>query len=646
MLTTNILAIIAILKCLFFLTQGTATNKSLDKTLNRSNLDFFLLAQEWQCSKEKPCAVGCCSQFGSCGFGPEFCGQGCQGNCDAKADCGVHGSKFSCDSGCCGKDGFCGYTADFCGAGCQANCDAKPPVTQCGMYGNVTACPLNVCCSEWGWCGIGPGFCNEKCQNNCILKPPPTSCGSTMNRRLGYYESWAASRSCSPYPVSELPVADYTHLIFSFALVSSNYLLQPYNSVDVPMYFEFNGLKKNSKIKTMIAVGGWAHNDDYPEAFSRMAATPESRRTFIVSAIQFMRNYGFDGLDIDWEYPGADDRGGSPIDTPNYTKLLQELRAEFDNTPEKFLLSIAAPASFWYLRHFEVDQISKSVNWINVMTYDIHGTWDQGIESLGPYVNTHTNLTEVDDAIDLFIRAGAPPDKLNLGLGFYGRSFTLRDPSCTAPGCVFSGPSRAGSCSGSPGILNYKEIKDAIKRTGSQPVYYEQSASMVLTFDQDQWVGYDDERTLAQKVRYATNKCLGGAMVWAVDTDDMTTPGLMNAIRTSFPHPDVECDANRPCPNRECCSAWGKCGNNKSYCSAASGCQNNCVWKQGDVKICNSEGRWPDTLAGYTATIPCPGSTSGSLNRLCGINGWDQVQAVDGCSTSNELNNIISDCRR
>ncbi|KAK9760868.1 hypothetical protein K7432_014685 [Basidiobolus ranarum] len=463
-----------------------------------------------------------------------------------------------------------------------------------------------------------------------------------MQRRIGYYESWAVGRKCQTVGIDNIRTQDYTHLIYSFAKVSSTFDLSPYNPGDEAQYRAFNNLKTGIPLKTMIAVGGWAHNDDFPTAFSDMAATADRRAHFIQSAIQFLRTYGFDGLDIDWEYPGADDRGGTSVDTANYSSLMRELRAAFDQTPEKFLLSIAAPASFWYLRHFDVREITKSLDWINIMTYDIHGSWDANIESIGPYVNSHTNLTEVDAAIDLFLRAGASPDKLNLGLGFYGRSFTLKDSSCTAVGCEFSGPSRAGPCSGAPGILSYAEVASVIQRSGVQPIYHEGAASQILTYDGDQWIGYDDSRTLAQKIRYGVAKCLGGAMVWAIDLEDFSQPGgMLQAIRDSFPSNNV---GKVACPNNQCCSAWGKCGSSLSYCSVDHGCQNQCVFRPGAIPSCAQNGLWPESLIGSTARLPCPGQSQGSLIRECTANGWGAIQSIDNCAVSGEMAEGMTKC--
>lgn len=89
------------------------------------------------------------------------------------------------------------------------------------------------------------------------------------------------------------------------------------------------------------------------------------------------------------------------------------------------------------------------------MSYDLHGVWDRD-NPIGNHVLAHTNLTEIDLALDLFWRNNINPSKIVLGVGFYGRSFKLSNPSCWKPGCSFSGPGDRGPCTKAEGILSYK----------------------------------------------------------------------------------------------------------------------------------------------------------------------------------------------
>ncbi len=96
----------------------------------------------------------------------------------------------------------------------------------------------------------------------------------------------------------------YTHVIYSFASIDSSYRLEAWDGTfenEVPLYKEFNSVKqRHPGIKTMIAVGGWTHNDPGPmqKRFSEMAGSKTNRQTFAKSVVQFLRTYGFDGLDL------------------------------------------------------------------------------------------------------------------------------------------------------------------------------------------------------------------------------------------------------------------------------------------------------------------------------------------------------------
>ena len=230
-----------------------------------------------------------------------------------------------------------------------------------------------------------------------------------------------------------------------------------------------------------------------------------------------MRAHNFDGLDIDWEYPQADDRGGLLDDMENYVDLLSELKQAFDATPEKYTLTIAVPLSYWYLRHFDLEKIHPIVDFMNIMSYDIHGIWDANITDIGPHVYSHTNISEIRDALNIFFKNGVPPDNLVLGIGAYGRTYTLKDPSCHHFGCEFSGPGNAGKCTKAPGTLAYFEIKHLLETdTNARSVYDSQSLSMYV-YTGDQFISYDSLETLRKKKEFAKQFCMRGMMLWATD---------------------------------------------------------------------------------------------------------------------------------
>jgi chitinase len=120
------------------------------------------------------------------------------------------------------------------------------------------------------------------------------------------------------------------------------------------------------------------------------------------------------------------------------------------------------------------------------MAYDLHGVWDGNNPYTQAIVQSHTNLTEIDLAAQLLWRNNIDPSKVVLGMGFYGRSFTLSNPSCTAPGCPFSGGGSPGNCTGTSGILSYAEIESVISKYGLTPVLDKAAAAKYITWNSNQ----------------------------------------------------------------------------------------------------------------------------------------------------------------
>ncbi|ODM15752.1 hypothetical protein SI65_08986 [Aspergillus cristatus] len=396
---------------------------------------------------------------------------------------------------------------------------ARLNVTQDG-WSEADKCPLNVCCSEFGFCGTTEEFCGNK----TVTAPSCDGGSSSSKRTIGYYESWSLSRNCDRVYPEAIPIGSYTHLNFAFAFIDPlTFKVAPMNEGDPELYKRFTGLKSlYPDLQTWISIGGWSMNDaDQPTAttFSDLAASKSVQKKFFASLLSFMETYNFDGVDLDWEYPVAEERSGREEDFDNFTSLLQNLRDHLSSSGKKYGLTITIPTSYWYLRHFDIANMEKIVDWFNIMSYDLHGTWDNDNQWTGPYVRAHTNLTEINTSLELLWRNDINPEKVVLGLGFYGRSFTLQDPGCKKPGCIFSAGGNAGDCTGSVGTLSYAEIEKVIEN-GADMELDHKAAVKLVTWGGDQWVSYDDSETLKLKLDYANDHCLGGTMVWATSQDD------------------------------------------------------------------------------------------------------------------------------
>ncbi|QRW23671.1 chitinase [Rhizoctonia solani] len=460
----------------------------------------------------------------------------------------VYGDDYSCSAAkpcsngaCCGVSGYCGYGPTYCGTGCQSNCTAT---AECGQYAAVpgTKCPLNVCCSQYGF---SPEFCDvgQKCQSGCGQPSKPSGKGYSASQRvIGYFESWSGTRPCDQWDPTMISATQITHLNFAFALIDSSNHITPSAPSDVSLYKQAMSLKdSNPDLKIFISIGGWAFNDPGPtqKRFSTMASSSANRATFISSCIQFMKTYGFDGVDIDWEYPVDDLRGGVPADKANLNSLLKEFRAAIDSSGVAYGLTITTPSSYYYL---DTLTLPRFPNGFNHMTYDLHGVWDKDSKFLGPNVNSHSNLTEIDISMNLFWRNNVPSIKWLWDLGStVDRSSSLVLLAQNLGARLPAGQSRRMHRSSRRTLLLRYEIQAAINGTSgkrkraSANVVWDKTAAVKYAYWGDQWVSYDDGDTFKQKIDYANKLGLGGMLFDTGNYDAInalgSTVGVQNTTR-------------------------------------------------------------------------------------------------------------------
>lgn len=405
---------------------------------------------------------------------------------------------------------------------------------------DLNPCPLKTCCNIWGQCGITDDFCTitnsttgapgtaKNGTNGCI-----SNCGTEIVKddsppknfiTIGYFEAWNYDRDCLHMDVTDFDTSAYSHLHFAFAEISDSY------DVDISMVQEqFDKLKNLGSVHRVLSFGGWSFSteaDSFP--IFRQGVTDANRELFATNVANFIVDHDLEGVDFDWEYPGAPDIPGIPPgDEGDGDRYLEFLKLVRDKLPSEKTLAIAAPASFWYLKGFPIAKISKVVDYIVYMSYDLHGQWDYDNKYAilgcpeGDCLRSHVNLTETTSALSMITKAGVPSSKVIVGLASYGRSFKMTKAGCTGPMCRYEGPessAQPGRCTKTAGYISDAEINEILEEDDTAKTTYDKSSdSNILVYNSTQWVAYMDDDTRFSRTDYYESLNMGGTTDWAVD---------------------------------------------------------------------------------------------------------------------------------
>lgn len=369
--------------------------------------------------------------------------------------------------------------------------------------------------------------------------PTPTGLAPFL---VGYFFSGSIARG---YAVSMLPASRLDIIIYAFASISSQGRCSLLNSQEDQT--NFSALKelkqKNPPLKTQISVGGWAHS----ALFSDVALSAVTRTAFVSSCIQMMEQNGFDGIDLDWEYPVSGGLAGNhhtPHDKENFTALLAEFRNQLDaagvQKGQHFLLSIAAPAGSSEYHQLELEKISQSLDRIDLMAYGFATETSQTayfkepLYAPRPSTPARSALTRnADAAVKAYLTARVPPEKLLLGVAFYGQGWHVA--SSSAEGLYQAVDGLPIGTWGKDGVFSYQDLKDHFIPAFTR--FFEPSAQVPWLYSPARqiFISYEDPQSLDIKAGYVSGLHLGGMMFWEASFDD-TQHTLVNAIYDRF-HP-------------------------------------------------------------------------------------------------------------
>ncbi|KFX94292.1 hypothetical protein V490_04414 [Pseudogymnoascus sp. VKM F-3557] len=423
-------------------------------------------------------------------------------------------------------------------------------------FTNMNPCPLNTCCDVWGYCGTTTEFCTKSpadtgapgtakpntngCISNCGMDIINNSSPPASFIRVGYFEGWNGNRPCLTMDVSRINKAGLTHIHFAFATVTADFKVSVSDVQD-----QFTKFTKMTGVKKILSFGGWTFSTS-PSTFQlfRDATKPANRAKFAINTVEFLKANNLDGLDFDWEYPGAPDIPDIPAGTAeegaNYLAFLKLVQTILPSTAS---LSIALPASYWYLKQYPVAEMQKYVDYFIYMTYDYHGQWDAGhqysVEGCpgGNCLRSHVNKTETRNSLVMITKAGVPASKVLVGITSYGRSFRMSDSSCIGPMCTYTGDDKTsyayeGRCTKTGGYISNAEINEIISNHGTNSLvttaFDKGSDSNILIYgtkEKADWVAYMDDSTKSSRLSWIKGLNFGGATDWATDLDKFVEAG-------------------------------------------------------------------------------------------------------------------------
>jgi chitinase len=340
---------------------------------------------------------------------------------------------------------------------------------------------------------------------------------------FGWYENWATYRpgagACWP---TNLNPSLMTHLFYAFAafdlsgsnvtIVDATYADWKSRSPSVDLYAQLRALKQqNPHLRLIFSIGGWNFSQQ-SNFWSAMTSSPALSAAFVSNAIAYAQSNGFDGIDLDWEYPETQS------DLDGFASVLQALHTQWPGGVLTIEVSgstlplgaqySAAAYQAW------LKEIAPSVSFVDVMTYDYNlspaGAGTTGVNA--PLSAVTTSITAITQSV--------PSSQVVLGLPAYGHTY-LVSPSATSwvPGQESTGPGPAGQFTQQPGLLAYYEIESHVP-----PFTFARDATTSTPYGYDDgslaWVSFDDGRSLAAKVALVGSKNLAGVMIWSLCEDD------------------------------------------------------------------------------------------------------------------------------
>lgn len=321
-----------------------------------------------------------------------------------------------------------------------------------------------------------------------------------------------------------------SHINYAFVDIKDNLAHLTNEATDTINLRLLNTLKDvNSDLKIMISVGGWTWSKDFSDA----VLTEELNNAFAQSCVDIVANHNLDGVDIDWEYPGMVGDGNKfrPEDKYNYTRMFKAIREKLDilsnTTGKHYLVTTAIGGSLEFLQHTEMDVAQQYLDYINLMSYDFDGTYDN-ISSHHANLMSPSNMPYIysaDFAISNLEKVGVDLSKVVMGLAFYSKGKVVKDADNNGLYQIPVRPMWGGG---------YTFLKDSLVDKKGFVRYWDDASKAPYLFNAEKkvFITYDDEESVKLKCDYVKERGLAGVMFWEYFSDSKLY--LLKTINEEF----------------------------------------------------------------------------------------------------------------
>ncbi len=314
---------------------------------------------------------------------------------------------------------------------------------------------------------------------------------------LGYYPSYRHGS----YPHTAIKFEHLTHLAHSFIWPDTS----GSGALHVPAGFLYPAMIEaahNAGVKVVIALGGAGNNDGFGPA----ASDPETRAVLVENIVDFVVDNGYDGVDLDWEgfsnstYKDA------------LSSLIEDLDAALEAADPALTLSMPLGATNWH-GAYDMPRVAEHLDWIAIMTYDLHGSWTTHAGHLSPlYPATgDSDHFSMHQSVDYWMARSVPASKMLAGIPFYGRQWegvkALHGPTV-----------------GAVTALGYAGIEPLVETDGWVRHWDEVArVPYLINEDEERFITYEDPISVAEKVEYVRTRNLQGLILWEISHDYMPT---------------------------------------------------------------------------------------------------------------------------